>query len=156
MNLLFVYKGAKMYSVLTQITLQAIFAILGGIILPFSKDALFFRFLYFQKEHVQIAHVLSRSNKVKYKMYILCSGIISLISINMSNAKKKDNNNLLYRTYIYYRIIEHLIFSLNINRIHLKWFCMWWENGEVIIVKSYNFTAMYFMFNYTLCSPRHF
>lgn len=42
MNLLFVYKGAKLYSVLTQIILKAIFAILRGIILPFSKDAFFF------------------------------------------------------------------------------------------------------------------
>lgn len=57
----------------------------------------FFRFLYFQKEHVQIAHVLSHSNKVRYKMYILCSVIISLISISMSNANKKDNI-LLYKT----------------------------------------------------------
>lgn len=98
MNLFFVSKGAKLYSVLTQIILKAIFAILRGIILPFSKDAFFFRFLYFQKEHVQIAHVLSRSNKVRYKMYILCSVIISLISISMSNANKKDNNILLYKT----------------------------------------------------------
>lgn len=31
-------------------------------------------------------------------MYILCSVIISLISISMSNANKKDNNILLYKT----------------------------------------------------------
>lgn len=98
MNLFVVSKGAKLYSVLTQIILKAIFAILRDIILPFSKDAFFFRFLYFQKEHVQIAHVLSRSNKVRYKMYILCSVIIRLISISMSNAFKKDNNILLYKT----------------------------------------------------------
>lgn len=31
-------------------------------------------------------------------MYILCSVIIRLISISMSNAFKKDNNILLYKT----------------------------------------------------------
>lgn len=41
MNLFVVSKGAKLYSVLTQIILKAIFAILRGIILPFSKDAFF-------------------------------------------------------------------------------------------------------------------
>lgn len=95
MNLFFVSKGAKLYSVLTQITLKAIFALFYH-----SARMLFFsfRFLYFQKEHVQIAHVLSRSNKVRYKMYILCSVIISLISISMSDANKKDNNILLCTT----------------------------------------------------------
>lgn len=31
----------------------------------FINDALFLRFWYFQKEHVQIVHVLSLSNKVR-------------------------------------------------------------------------------------------
>lgn len=47
MNLFVVSKGEKLYSVLTQIILKAIFAILRGIILPFSKDAFFFQVLIF-------------------------------------------------------------------------------------------------------------
>lgn len=52
MNLFVVSKGAKLYSVLTQIILKAIFAILRDIILPFSKDAFFFSGSYISRRNM--------------------------------------------------------------------------------------------------------
>lgn len=51
----------------------------------------FLRFWYFQREHVQIVHVLSLSNKVRGQMK--CNVDVNVNSFAAANVKYKENDN---------------------------------------------------------------